>query len=42
VIEVEAFRTFTQLDAPCAGIVRFKVALGEVVAEDDVLAEFDG
>ncbi len=39
IMEIEAFKMFTQIDAPCAGTVRLKVGLGEVVGEDDLLAE---
>lgn len=38
VIEVEAFKMFTSVDAPCAGILKIRCTLGEVVADGDLLA----
>jgi acetyl-CoA/propionyl-CoA carboxylase biotin carboxyl carrier protein len=42
VIEIEAFKMFTAIRAPCAGIIRLKCTLGEVVGDDDLLAEIEG
>lgn len=41
VVEIESMKTFFSVAAETAGIVRLKVALGEVVGEDDVLAEIE-
>jgi acetyl-CoA/propionyl-CoA carboxylase, biotin carboxylase, biotin carboxyl carrier protein len=38
VVEVECMKTLWPLTAPTAGIVRLQVALGEMVAQDQVLA----
>ena len=38
VIEVEAFKMFTSIETPVAGILRFRCRLGEVVGDGDLLA----
>lgn len=37
-IEIEAFKMFTRIEAPAAGIVHYRVALGELVGDNDLLA----
>lgn len=39
VVELEAMKMMTALTAPCAGTVRHLVQLGEVVAQDQPVAE---
>jgi biotin carboxyl carrier protein len=38
IAEIECMKTFWPATAPCAGIVRFAVRVGEMVAQDQVLA----
>ena len=38
IMELEAFKMITGINAPVAGKIYYRVALGEVVGEDDVLA----
>ena len=41
VVEIEAMKMFTLIEAPCAGTVRMVCEVGEVVGEDDLLAEIE-
>jgi biotin carboxyl carrier protein len=41
IIEIESMKTFWPVTAPCAGIVRHRVELGEVVGQDQVVATIE-
>jgi 3-methylcrotonyl-CoA carboxylase alpha subunit len=41
IIEIECMKTMWPLTAPAAGVVRLQAALGEMVAQDQVLAIID-
>lgn len=38
IVEIECMKAFFPVDAPAAGVVRLKVALGQVVDTGDVVA----
>ena len=41
VCEVECMKTMMRVPAPASGILRCKMQLGEVVGQDDVIAEIE-
>ena len=38
ILEIECMKTLWGVSAPCAGVIRHKVELGHVVAQDQVVA----
>jgi acetyl-CoA/propionyl-CoA carboxylase biotin carboxyl carrier protein len=42
IVEIECMKTLWGVSAPCAGVVRHKVQLGHVVAQDQVVAVIEG
>lgn len=41
ILAIECMKQQTDFPAPAAGVVRFKVELGDVVEQDQVLAEIE-
>lgn len=40
--QVESMKVFFEVRAPAAGTLRYRVELGEVVGQDDVIAVIEG
>jgi acetyl-CoA/propionyl-CoA carboxylase biotin carboxyl carrier protein len=38
IVEVECMKTLWPIVAPCAGVVRHRIELGQVVAQDEIVA----
>ena len=42
IMDIECMKSFFPVEAPAAGIVHFKVELGEAVGQDEVVAQIEG